>query len=142
MKDTMIKFRISSEVKDNWSHHASVLGLSVSQLIIDSVESYISGVPTSNKVVLKAQKDIEPTAVPTNIDNVTGISSESVPTGDIGLLLDFCNRDFDMQFDAEDIRKLELEAKEIAKSVGCLVNFRGRYFYRMEGGVFNKIGSW
>ena len=63
MKDSSIKIRISGEKKEEWQEMASQRGISLSELIISSVD----GVPTENVPTKEETEDV-PTDVPTDLE--------------------------------------------------------------------------
>lgn len=71
MKDTEIKIRISVEAKSTWQNVAVNRGLSLTELIMQGMESFLEGVPTYYDTSVPTEK-----IVPTDIDKKEEVIKE------------------------------------------------------------------
>jgi hypothetical protein len=131
MKTVKLDLRLSVEEKEALKSRAKEAGLGVSEY----VRNWINGdVMTEKKEPVKEVVEEDP-EIPEDIEERGRSAGE-------GAILEFCSRDFEMQFDDEDMRALKKEANEIAKYADCKVDFNRKYFYRVEDGRFKTIASW
>lgn len=117
MKTVKLETRLSVEEKEALRSRAKSEGLGLSEY----VRNWITG------------------SVMTGIENVP---PSDVPHETKDLIGEFCSRDFGVQLDDDELRELKQEAEDIAKKVGCKVDFSKKYFYRIEDGKFKILGSW
>jgi len=77
-----------------------------------------------------------------NVPDEDSFGEEDSSVDPMDAIYEFCSRDFDQQFDDEDLRGLGAEAYELAKAAGVQVNVKQCYFWKKEGGNVVKLGSW
>ena len=72
--------------------------------------------------------------LPTFEENVRNQESktEEVLSNPYEEVEEFCARDFSGQYDIEDVKRLEAEAKGLASKHGMYVNLRDKYFFDKE----------